>query len=502
MSTDELLKQIQQQADTISRLEKRCWQAEEALKATVNKNETLGNSIPLGMFIIDEQGRVMGTNSKMNQLLPWFSADPMQFKSVFDDSAPLKDSVVNEIRRCFDQKESIVTECSHTNSKGEVTFFRYYLAPVNENDNSIRELIVIVEDISDIKKTAIAIQESEKKCRLIFQSAPVAMVERDASKLKIHIDHLRASGVTDLSDFLMKNPKELLNCLSLIETTDYNNAYLKLLEAENINEVIASLGKGTPDEFMKFALDVVLTVAEGSVWEEREENLTTVKGNTRSVLGRSLIVSGHEDTMSRVIMTLTDITKLKETQEALRKSEQLYRQQSLRDTLTGLYNRRYLYSTLSELIKTCQKNDRNLSVLFIDLDNFKQIVDTHGHLNGSLTIKEVASTIRECLKEPAFAVSYAGDEFVIVLPDVDTDLACEIANEIRQHISDTDYLRSQGIRAKLSASFGIATIPDHAVDMTGLLASSDNALFKAKKLGKSMVRVAEKLSPKKNKPNS
>ena len=89
-----------------------------------------------------------------------------------------------------------------------------------------------------------------------------------------------------------------------------------------------------------------------------------------------------------------------------------------------------------------------------------------------------------------------------MLPDVDTDRACEMANEIRQHISDTDYLRNQGIRAKLSASFGIATFPDHAVDMKDLLASSDHALFEAKKLGKSMVRVAQKLSPKKNNPNS
>jgi GGDEF domain-containing protein len=65
--------------------------------------------------------------------------------------------------------------------------------------------------------------------------------------------------------------------------------------------------------------------------------------------------------MSRVIMTLTDITKLKETQEALHKSEQRYRQQSLRDTLTGLYNRRYLYSALSQLIETCHKEDRTLT---------------------------------------------------------------------------------------------------------------------------------------------
>jgi diguanylate cyclase (GGDEF)-like protein len=84
---------------------------------------------------------------------------------------------------------------------------------------------------------------------------------------------------------------------------------------------------------------------------------------------------------------------------------------------------------------------------------------------------------------------------VVVLPNVDTDRAYEIADEIRQRISDTDYLSSQGIRAKLSASFGIATFPDHANDITGLLASSDHALFQAKKLGKGTVRVAQGGTP-------
>jgi len=142
------------------------------------------------------------------------------------------------------------------------------------------------------------------------------------------------------------------------------------------------------------------------------------------------------------------------------------------------------------LIENSKADDTRLSVLFIDLDNFKQVVDTYGHLNGSLAIKEVAATIRECLREPAYAVSYAGDEFVVVLPEMDNAQANQKAIEIRARISDTDYLSSQGIIARLSASFGIATFPDHAGDLSGLLASSDKALFEAKKNGKNTIRRA------------
>jgi len=350
----------------------------------------------------------------------------------------------------------------------------------------------LVEDITDLKKAEIAIKESESKCRLLFQFAPVAMIERDASNLKTYIDRLRTSGVSDLKAYLTENPQELFQCMSLIRTVDYNNAYLKLLEAESIEEIHKSFAKETPEEYLRFALDVVLMLADGMVWEEREEDLMTVKGNPRSVLGRSLIISGHEETFSRVVMTLTDITKLKRTQEALRKSEDRYRQQSLRDNLTGLYNRRYLYYSLTELIESSKTNHVSLSVIFMDLDNFKQVVDTYGHLNGSLAIKEVATTIRECLREPAYAVSYAGDEFVVVLPGTNSTQASQKASEIRSRISNTDYLTSQGIFAKLSASFGVATFPDHAGDLTSLLAASDNALFKAKGSGKNLVRKAKK----------
>ena len=111
-------------------------------------------------------------------------------------------------------------------------------------------------------------------------------------------------------------------------------------------------------------------------------------------------------------------------------------------------------------------------------------------MNGSLAIQEVAATIRECLREPAYAVSYAGDEFIVVLPGVDNARANEKASEIRLRISNTDYLTSQGIKAKLSASFGIATFPEHASDLTGLLAASDKALFEAKRSRKDTVRKA------------
>jgi diguanylate cyclase (GGDEF)-like protein len=158
--------------------------------------------------------------------------------------------------------------------------------------------------------------------------------------------------------------------------------------------------------------------------------------------------------------------------------------------LTGLYNRRYLYKSLSELIEACKANHLPLSLIFMDLDDFKHVVDAHGHLNGSRAIQEVAATIRNSISEPAYAVAYAGDEFVVVLPGSNQSQAMETACSIRSQMNNTFYLREQGLDVKLYASFGIGTFPDHATDVTGLLAAADRILFTIKGKGKNAIGLA------------
>ena len=123
----------------------------------------------------------------------------------------------------------------------------------------------------------------------------------------------------------------------------------------------------------------------------------------------------------------------------------------------------------------------------MDMDHFKRIVDTYGHLNGSRAILEVARSIDSCLSQPAFAVAYAGDEFVVVLPGIHTEQALEKAHEIRRVIKNTVYTLDKGIEVKLTASIGVATFPDHATEPDDLIAAADHALFSIKATGKDAV---------------
>jgi diguanylate cyclase (GGDEF)-like protein len=155
--------------------------------------------------------------------------------------------------------------------------------------------------------------------------------------------------------------------------------------------------------------------------------------------------------------------------------------------LTGLYNTRYLYQRLDRLIEESKPAEKTFSLVFMDMDNFKRVVDTYGHLNGSQALKEVALTIKSCIKRPCFGVAYGGDEFVMVLPGFDKVKATEKIEQIRLQMKHTTYLSKAGHQVHLSASFGIATFPDDTDNREGLLALADKAMFNIKQTGKGLV---------------
>ena len=317
------------------------------------------------------------------------------------------------------------------------------------------------------------------------------MIERDARGLKQHLEQLRVDGISDLRNYFDQHPKELIHCLELIKTVDCNSAFLDLMEAQTWDEIDGGFRMtNSPDYLMRMAQEIVMMVANGNISNEREDTFMTIRGTQKSILAKSLPLTGHEDTLSRILIAMVDITKRKEPEEALRASEQRFRDQAMRDNLTGLYNRRYLYQSLAELVEYAKVNGLFVSVIFMDLDHFKDVVDTYGHLNGSHAIKEVGQTIQEAIKRPAYAVAYAGDEFVVVLPNHSPEQALGQGREIQNRIRNRIFLRDHGFEVRIRSSFGIASFPHHAENMTDLLAEADNALFVAKGAGKDRIKLA------------
>ena len=488
--TEPLLAEInalRRQVAELQGIEQRCRQAEAALIAFEERNRLLGDSTPLGIFTIDVQGGITGINRKMLNMFGWPSVDDPTSMNLSDCQAIVSSGILADIQRCIDQTESVIAEHPHTDPQGTCAHLRYYLSPIPEADDTVCGVMAIVEDYTDLKKAEEALRESEKRYRQLFQSAPIALIEWDASHLKAYLDELRGSGVSDFSAYLRRNPRQVHHCWSLIKAVDHNQAFLELMGVAHSAEPSDAFIPTDATGFLKMAREIILVVAAGNTAVEREETLVTTTGEPKIVLGKSLVVSGHEDTLARVAIALVDISQRKKAEAALRESERRFRDQALRDGLTGLYNQRYLYQSLAVWIERARTTDTPISLIFMDLDHFKTVVDTYGHLNGSRAIQKVANTIDNCLKEPAYAVAYAGDEFVVVLPGLDQPQALQKASEIRSRVKNTVYVLDRGIEVRLRASFGIATFPQHAEDLNGLIAAADHALFAVKEAGKDAV---------------
>ncbi|HVO12588.1 MAG TPA: sensor domain-containing diguanylate cyclase [Vicinamibacteria bacterium] len=165
-------------------------------------------------------------------------------------------------------------------------------------------------------------------------------------------------------------------------------------------------------------------------------------------------------------------------------------QLTITDDLTRLFNSRYLNLFLGREIKRCKRHGIPLSVIFLDLDGFKNVNDQHGHLAGSGTLTEVGRILAQGVRESDILARYGGDEFVVVLPETPAAGALVIAERLRRSLEEHRFLESQGIAARLSASFGIASYPDHALTPEGLIQKADQAMYRVKERDKNGIEVA------------
>jgi diguanylate cyclase (GGDEF)-like protein len=163
---------------------------------------------------------------------------------------------------------------------------------------------------------------------------------------------------------------------------------------------------------------------------------------------------------------------------------------SVTDDLTQLYNTRYLNDALRRETKRAARGGWPLSLLFVDLDGFKQINDAHGHLLGSRALIEAAQIVRSCARETDIVARWGGDEFAILLPETGSEGAHSVARRLRDRFLGHLFLADHGPGNRISASIGLATLPDVADTAEGLLQAADAAMYRVKVSGKNGIQVA------------
>jgi len=163
---------------------------------------------------------------------------------------------------------------------------------------------------------------------------------------------------------------------------------------------------------------------------------------------------------------------------------------TITDDLTHLYNSRHLHARLEDEIERAKRFKYPISMIFIDLDCFKNVNDQHGHLCGSKVLKEVATVLSSNIRTIDMAFRYGGDEFIILMPKTEKNNARMVAHKLRDAIREHIFLQEEGVNYKITASFGVAAYPKDTRMKTTLLDLADNAMYKVKNKSRDGVAVA------------
>ncbi len=172
--------------------------------------------------------------------------------------------------------------------------------------------------------------------------------------------------------------------------------------------------------------------------------------------------------------------------KALDKIKQLV----ITDDLTGLYNSRYFFEQIEYEMERSKRYQSPLSLVFLDLDYFKNVNDTYGHLTGSRLLAEVGAVVSASIRKTDKAARYGGDEFVIILPQTDRPGALNFALKLHKDLNEKAFYSDNGDRLNVSGSFGVASFPDDALNSNELISLADEAMYLVKGTGRNGVRAA------------
>ncbi len=158
------------------------------------------------------------------------------------------------------------------------------------------------------------------------------------------------------------------------------------------------------------------------------------------------------------------------------------------DDLTRLYNARYLDQALDRELATA--GQRPFSLLFLDLDHFKEVNDAHGHLVGSKLLVETARVVKSCTRDVDVVARFGGDEYVVLLRETDSGGALKVAERIRRAIEAHSFLAREGYGLSVTTCVGVASFPEHASEKRSLLDVADRAMYRGKRSSRNVVYVA------------
>ncbi|TRZ90956.1 sensor domain-containing diguanylate cyclase [bacterium] len=229
--------------------------------------------------------------------------------------------------------------------------------------------------------------------------------------------------------------------------------------------------------------DILKEIKKKSRLRDCEVHLKTRADSSVSCSMNIRMISSNDKPARRLIGLIRDISERKKIENKLRESKENYELLSITDGLTNLFNSRHFYNQLSLEMERSRRYRHPLSLILLDVDNFKKYNDTFGHKEGDTVLVILADVIRGCLRGTDTAYRYGGEEFVVILPETTKDQGKLIAERIRKTFKKKTFHPRKREAVQKTVSLGVVVYSDQE-DATSLIKRVDKNMYKAKSLGK------------------
>ncbi|CCG42377.1 Putative diguanylate cyclase (GGDEF)/phosphodiesterase (EAL) precursor with PAS sensor; Putative two-component sensor histidine kinase [Magnetospirillum molischianum DSM 120] len=418
--------------------------ADAALRESEARFRALFDNAGAGVILTDAEGRYLHCNPAFCAMVG-YSESELHLMTFRDISHPDDRDSVNHLYRqvISGEIESCDITKRYLNRDGTVRWGRLTVTPIRDTEaGQLRHAVAVVEDVTETKR----LEDHMRLAATVFENTGEGLFVTDERRRIIHVN----PAFTVLTGYA---PEDVLG---------------------KTPRILAS-GRHPPEFYDRMNESLVKTGRwQGEVWNRRKT------GEMFAEWLNIAEVRDEHDRLTHYVAVFSDITSRKEDEERLS-------YQANHDPLTRLPNRTLFQERLSRALTRAHRNHSIVTLLFIDLDHFKQVNDTLGHLAGDCLLQQVAERLSSCVRQGDTIARLAGDEFTVILEDVtEARDSAIVAQKILSLMAEPFDL--QGHEARISSSIGVALYPNDGDDPQTLIKLADAAMYQAKNQGRNACR--------------
>jgi diguanylate cyclase (GGDEF)-like protein/PAS domain S-box-containing protein len=429
--------------------------------------QALVDATPGVSLLIDLQGTIICANlqSTTHFGIPMDSLIGTNVYTLFDEATAAGRRAI--VRQAELQRVPVVLEDERNG-----IYFRHSLVPAFDPDGVVRRVAVFAENITERKKAQMALQTSEEQYRFLAENTADTVWRLDARMCFTYVNgaYIQSTGFSR-EEILGRPVMEFF-------TPEGRDIVANMMKKRKENEAA-----GLTNASLRFEVPHIRKTGE-PYW---------VEINSNPIYDASGTIVAFNGIMRDIHERKQYQTRLEEAnrqlQEQLQENVALHAmltEQTLRDPLTGLHNRRYLEETLPRELSRAKRMGYPMALVMVDLDHFKRVNDTYGHPTGDAVLKAMASILLHGAREGDIICRYGGEEFLVALPNMTVEKALARAKSWQSTLGKTS-IQYGAFSVQITLSAGISAFPDNGADVDTLLHLADEALYRAKANGRNCV---------------